>query len=260
MERRASRFVVLAVVFLSIQITASAQAPASSAFPRAQDGKPDLSGFWQVLNTANFDIQDHQAREGVPGGLGVVEDNEIPYQPAALAKKKENYANRATADPESKCFMAGVPRITYMPFPFQIMQMPDMVAVLYEYAYNIRYIHTNNSPHPAGPLDWWMGDSRGRWEGDTLVVDVIHFNDKTWFDRAGNHHSDALHVIERYTPLDRDRINYQVTIEDPKVFTRPWNMSMLLHRRTEKNFRLMEYGCHGFKLEKYYPFPELSDQ
>jgi hypothetical protein len=257
---RATRFVILAVVLVLTQSAPSAQAPPPAAFPRTEDGKPDLSGFWQVMNTANFDIQDHTAREGVPGGQGVVEGNEIPYQPAALAKKNENFAKRATLDPETKCFMAGVPRITYMPFPFQIMQMSDMVAILYEYAYNIRYIHTNNSPHPDGPLDWWMGDSRGRWEGDTLVVDVIHFNDKTWFDRAGNYHSDALHVVERYTPVDRDRINYQVTIEDPKVFTRPWNMSMLLYRRTEKNFRLMEYACAGFKLEKYYPYPELADQ
>jgi len=240
---------------------AGAQAAGGApAMPRTPDGKPDLSGFWQVMNTANFDIQDHIAREGVPAGQGVVEGNEIPYQPWALAKKQENAATRATADPETKCFMPGVPRVMYMPFPFQILITPGLVTILFEYAHNIRYIYTNGSPHPRGPLDWWMGDSRGRWEGDTLVVDVTYFNDQTWFDRAGNFHSDALHVVERYTPIDGDAINYEATIEDPKVFTRPWKMSMILYRHKEKNFRLLEYACDAFDLEKYYPYPELSGQ
>jgi hypothetical protein len=139
------------------------------------------------------------------------------------------------------------------------MQMPDVMAILYEYAYNTRYIHTDGSPHPEGPLDWWMGDSRGRWEGDTLVVDVVHFNDKTWFDRAGNFHSDALHVIERYSPIDRDHIRYEVRIEDPKVFTRPWDMRMVLYRHREENFRLLEYVCHGFRLEPFFPYPDLAN-
>ena len=234
------------------------QAAGGAAFPRTPEGKPDLSGFWQAMNTANFDIQDHVAREGVPAGQGVVDGNEIPYQPAALAKKQENFANRATEDPEAKCFMPGVPRAMYMPFPFQIMQMPEQVAILSEYAYTTRYIRTNGSPHPKGPIEWWMGDSRGKWEGDTLVVDVVHFNDLTWFDRAGNYHSDALHVVERYTPIDRDHLNYEATIEDPKVFTRPWKMSMILYRHLEKNFRVLEFACHGFKLEGFYPYPELA--
>lgn len=254
---------LLAVMQISVALRGSVeaaggavQAPAAPAFPRTADGKPDLSGFWQVMNTANFDIQDHQARQGVPAGQGVVEGNEIPYLPWALVKKQENYANRTTADPESKCFMPGVPRATYMPFPFQILQMPETVAILYEWAYTTRYIHIG-TPHPRGPIDWWMGDSRGRWEGDALVVDVIHFNDLTWFDRAGNHHSDALHVVERYTPMDLDHLTYQATIEDPKVFARPWKMSMILYRRREPNFRLLEYVCHGFHLEDYYPYPGL---
>ncbi len=239
-------------------IAEGGQVAGGAAFPRTPEGKPDLSGFWQAMNTANFDIQDHVAREGVPAGQGIVEGNEIPYQPAALAKKQENFANRATEDPEAKCFMPGVPRVMYMPFPFQIMQMPEQVAILSEYAYTTRYIHTNGSPHPKGPIEWWMGDSRGRWEGDTLVVDVVHFNDLTWFDRAGNHHSDALHVVERYTPIDRDHLNYEATIEDPKVFTRPWKMNVILYRHLEKNFRVLEFVCHGFKLEGFYPYPELA--
>jgi len=232
-----------------------AQAPAATAIPRTRDGKPDLSGIWQAMNTAAWDIQDHSAQKGVPAGQGVVEGNEIPYQPSALAKKKQNYENRATADPEAKCNLPGVPRITYMPFPFQIVQFPDQITVLYEYVHATRYIYTNGSKHPTGHIDWWMGDSRGRWEGDTLVVDLIHFIDQTWFDRAGNFHSDALHEVERYTLVDADHINYEVTIEDPKVFTRPWKMSMLLYRHKEKNFQLLDYECYGFDFEKYYPYP-----
>jgi hypothetical protein len=229
---------------------AAGQAPAASAqartLPRTPDGKPDLSGIWQVMNTASWDIQDHSAQKGVPAGQGVVEGNDIPYLPAAAAKKQQNFANRATADVLSKCYLPGVPRITYLPFPFQILQTPTAVEIFYEYTHAVRQIYVDGSPHPPGHIDWWMGDSRGRWEGDTLVVDVVDFNDETWFDRAGNFHSDALHVVERYTLADRDHIDYEVTIEDPKVFTRPWKMRMPLYRHTEKNFQLLEYECHTF--------------
>jgi hypothetical protein len=233
--------------------SASGQAPASVAVSRTPDGKPDLSGFWQVSNTAAWDIQDHRAQQGIPAGQGVVEGNDIPYQPWAAAKKKDNFENRAVADPESKCYLPGVPRITYMPFPFQIAQTPRELIVLYEYAHAVRTIHTDGSRHPAGHIDWWLGDSRGHWEGDTLIVDSVHFNDRTWFDRAGNFHSDALHVVERFTPVDPDHIDYTVTIEDPKVFTRPWKMSMFLYRHKEKNFQILDYECYGFDYEKHYP-------
>lgn len=210
--------------------------------PRTADGKPDLNGIWQALNTAAWDIQDHSAQLGVPAGQGVVEGNEIPYQPWAVAKKKENAANRLDRDPEAKCFLPGVPRATYMPFPFEIAQSSDHVAFLYEYAHGTRIVYMDGSERPEG-LEFWMGDSRGRWEGDTLVVDVRSFNDQTWFDRAGNFHSEALRVVERYTLTDRNHINYEATIEDPKVFTRPWKMSMPLYRRQEKNIELLEYDC-----------------
>jgi hypothetical protein len=203
--------------------------------PRTPDGMPNLQGIWQALNTAAWDIQDHQAQLGVPAGQGVVDGNEIPYRPEALGKKRQNFENRLTADPETKGYLPGVPRSTYMPFPFQIFQTPDYVTIVYEYARAVRTIYTNGSKHPAGHIDFWMGDSRGRWEGDTLVVDVIHFDEQTWFDRAGNFHSDALHVIERYTLIGPDHINYEVTIEDAKVFTRPWKMSMPLYRRKDRN-------------------------
>ena len=236
--------------FAPAPATGQAQAPAgqAAAIARTSDGKPDLSGIWQVVNTAAWDIQDHQAQKGVPAGQGVVEGNEIPYQPAALAKKKENYEKRATLDPETKCYLPGVPRITYMPYPFQIFQTANQVTILYEYVHAVRYIFMG-SQHPPGHIDWWMGDSRGRWEGDTLVVDLVHFNDETWFDRAGNFHSDALHLVERYTPMGPDHINYEVTIEDPKVFTRPWKMSMPLYRHKERNFQLLEYECYAFEDE-----------
>jgi len=234
-----------------------AQASQSAGVPRTRDGKPDLSGIWQTFGTANDNLLSHSASLGVPAGLGVVEGDAIPYRPEALDKKQENFDNRATRDSESKCYLPGVPRITYMPFPFQIVQMPDVTTILYEYVHAIRYLYTNGSPHPAGPIEWWMGDSRGRWEGDTLVVDVVHFNGDTWFDRTGNFHSEALHVVERYSLMDADHINYEVTIDDPKVFTRPWTMRMVLYRHREPNFQLLDYDCYAFEWEKYYPYPGL---
>lgn len=234
-----------------------AQSSGAGSVPRLPDGKPNLSGIWQVLNSANFDLLDHTAQKGLAAGQGIVERNEIPYQPWALEKKRENFRNRATADPETKCYLPGVPRITYTGLPFEIFQAAgkdsEKVTILYEYAHANRYIYTNGTPHPKGPIDWWLGDSRGRWDGDTLVVDNVHFNDQTWFDRVGDFHSDELHVVERYTLVDPDHINYEVRIEDPKVFTRPWNLSMILYRRVEKNFQLLEYECYGFDFEKLYP-------
>ena len=245
------------LVVTSASPASGSQAPNAAAIPRTADGRPDLSGIWQVLSTASWDIQDHAAQKGVPGGPGIVVGNEIPYQPWALAKKKENYDRRAELDPENKCYLPGVPRLMYMPFPFQIVQTPNELTMLFEYVHAVRFIFTNGTPHPRGPIEWWLGDSRGRWEGDTLVVDVVHFNDATWFDRAGNFHSEALHLVERYTPLDADHIQYDVTVEDPKVFTRPWNMSTILYRRRERNVQLFDYECYAFDFEKYYPYPEM---
>ena len=217
----------------------------TQTIPRTADGKPNLSGMWQVVNSAVWDIQDHSAANGVPAGQGVVEGNELPYLPAALGKRKENFQNRLTRDTERDCLLPGVPRITYMPFPFQIVQTPKEVALLYEYAHAARHVYMD-TPHLADGITWWMGDSRGRWEGDTLVVDVNNFNDKTWFDRSGNFHSDALHVIERYTLIDKDHIYYEATIEDPRVFSRPWKMSMPLYRRIDKSMQLLDYECYAF--------------
>ena len=258
MNRRLAAAAFAAVALSYGLVTARGQAPSVAPIVvRTPDGHPDLSGVWQVLNTAAWDIQGHHAQKGVPAGIGVVEGDEIPYQAWAVEKQKQNYENRAKLDPEGKCLLPGVPRIMYMPFPFQIVQTRDRVTMLFEYVHAIRYVHMNGKGHPEGHIDWWLGDSRGRWEGDTLVVDVVHFNDETWFDRAGNFHSDALHLVERFTPTGPDHIDYEVTVEDPKVFSKPWKMRMPLYRRKESNMQLLEYECYAFDWEKYYPYPGL---
>jgi hypothetical protein len=233
-------------MFFSISLAAvllmQAAGPAK-ALPRTADGKPNLQGIWQVRNRASSDLEDHGAKHGMPAGRSVVEGGTIPYQPWAAAKKQDNYANRQTADPLSKCYMPGVPRIMYMEFPYHIFQTRDYVAITFEWSSVFRLIYTNGKPGPKG-IDFWMGDSRGHWEGDTLVVDVTDHNDKTWFDMAGNFHSDALHLVERYTMLDSDTIQYEVTIEDSKVFTKPWKISMPLYRQKNMD-RILEYQCQA---------------
>ena len=201
-----------------------------------------------MLSTAAWDILAHNAQDGVPAGLGVVEGNDIPYQEWAATQQQANYASRMTADPVRKCYLPGVPRTTYMPFPFRILQTPDHVIMTYEFAHVVRIIYTDGSPHPL-PNDFWMGDSRGHWDEDTLVVDTTHFNGQTWFDAAGNFHSDTLHVVERYTPTSSYHIDYEVTIEDPNVFPRPWTMRMPLYRRMEEGLQLLDYDCVDFILQ-----------
>jgi hypothetical protein len=222
---------------------------------RTPEGHPDLSGIWQVITPANQDLLAHAARKDSPAHLGAVVGNEIPYQTWALAKKAQNFKNRETADPSNQkhCYMPGVPRITYVPLPFQIFQTDKKLKLLYEFAHSTRDIYTNSSKHPDGHIDWFLGDSRGHWEGDTLVVDVVDFNDETWLDHAGDFHSDALHVVERYKPLDADHIQYEATLDDPKVFTKPWTVKVILYRRVEPDVQLLEYECYTFDYEQYYP-------
>ena len=267
MRARFARAVLLAVTAVSAAFIfgfgelrlASGQAQTYRA-PRTADGKPNLTGIWQVMNTANWDIQTHEARQGpvialgaafaVPPGWGVVEGDEIPYLPAAAAKKKANAENWMTLDPEVKCYMPGIPRANYMPYPFQIVQSTNTVLMAYEFASASRIIRMNSTE--KSPASAWMGWSVGRWEGETLVVDVTDIEERTWFDRAGNFHSDALHVVERYTATDPNTLLYEATIEDPKVFTRPWKMSMPIYRRQDKNAQLMEYKCVPFVEELMY--------
>jgi hypothetical protein len=217
--------------------------------PRTADGQPDLQGIWQAETAASGDILPHAAGAGMPGGVGIVVGGAIPYTAEAAAKQQDNFKNRATADPVNRCFLPGVPRANYMPFPFQIFQTAKDVAILYEYVHAYRLIPLDGSKHPDD-IDFWMGDSRGHWEGDTLVVDVADNNPGAWFDASGNFHSEALHVVERYTRTGPDTITYEATIEDPKVFTKPWKISLPLYRHSEKNLQLLEYDCYAFESSK----------
>jgi hypothetical protein len=237
-------------------------------------GKPDLSGVWQVLNSANYDLEPHAARAAmalrpgplgpvpakevvalgavgaVPAGLGVVEGGSIPYKPEALARRAENRAKWLERDPEIRCFLPGVPRATYMPLPFQVFHSESALLIAYEYAGATRNILFKD-PGPA-PVDSWMGQSVGRWEGDTLVVEVTAQNDSTWFDRAGNHHSAEMKVTERYTLEGPNHMKYEATIEDPAVFTRPWKIAMTLYRRLGADARLQQFKCVEFVEELLY--------
>lgn len=243
---------------LAAAIPAVAQTPYRA--PRTADGKPNLNGIWEALNTADWDIEPHGAAEGPvsslaadfaqPPGIGIVEGNEIPYLPAMREKQKQNFANRFKDDPEMKCYLPGVPRATYMPYPFQIVQSAKTILISYEFASGVRTIDMVKAT--KAPVDSWMGWSNGHWEGDTLVVDVTGLNDKTWFDRSGNFHSDAMHVTERYTPRSADTMMYEATIEDPKVFSRPWKISLPLYRHVEKNAQLLEFKCVEFAEELLY--------
>ena len=261
------------VLFAVTAIPLSGQAPPYRA-PRTADGKPDLNGIWQANSEANYDLEAHMARPAlalragpygpvpaaavlalgavgaVPPGLGVVEGGSIPYKPEAAAKKKDNQDHWLERDPEIKCYLPGVPRATYMPQPFQILQSQSALFIAYQYAGAVRNIYLKNPGPP--PVDSWMGQSSARWEGETLVVDATGFNDSTWFDRAGNFHSDQLHVVERYTRTSPDVISYEATIEDPQTFTRPWKISLPLYRRVEKNAQLMDFKCVEFVEELLY--------
>lgn len=272
--------VLVGAVSLSLKPTAG-QAPSAGAVPRMPDGTPSLTGVWQALNEANWDLEAHAARAalvvqpgpatassgqnhvvpaapalalgaigGVPGGLSVVEGDTIPYQTWALERRKENQANLLTRDPEVKCYMPGLPRAMYLPYPFQIVQSTNKVMMIYEFAAAQRVIHMDDVAPPVN--ETWMGHSAGRWEGDTLVVDVRAQVENTWFDRSGNFHSDALHLIERFTPISANHLDYEVTVEDPKVFTRPWKIRMPLYRRLEPNAQLLEYKCVEFVEELLY--------
>jgi hypothetical protein len=263
---------VTALVSMSMAPLSGQQAPAYRA-PRLADGHPDLNGIWQALNEANWDVEMHMARPAlqtrqgpygpvpappvlamgavasVPPGVGVV-DGEIPYKPEALAQRNKNRENWAASDPEVKSYLPGVPRANYMPHPFQLFQSSNAIFFAYQYAGAVRNIYLKD-PGPA-PVDSWMGQSVGRWEGDTLVIDVTGFNDQTWFDRAGNFHTEKLHVVERYTRTAPDVITYEATIEDPNVFTRPWKMSMPLYRRLDKGVQLLDFKCVEFVEELMY--------
>jgi hypothetical protein len=242
---------------------------------RTADGKPDLNGIWQSLTTANWDLEAHSAAAGPyteligawgaqPGGQSIVEGGVIPYRPEALARKKANVASRVKpsvpgdgvepplGDPELKCWMPGVPRTMYMPYPFQIVQTPDQILITHEFNGTTRIVRMNWPDETPVDNTFFMGWSRGTWEGDTLVIDVTGLNDKNWLDRAGNFYSDTVHVVERITPVSPYHLQYEATLEDPKVYTRPWKISFPLYRRMDRNAQLMEFKCQPFVEELVY--------
>jgi hypothetical protein len=249
--------VAVAVAALSLSGSLTAQAPGGQAYtpPRTAAGHPDLQGVWRAWNLAKYDLEDHGAKPGVPAGRGFVvdpPDGRIPYQPWALKKREENYRGTRAADPYlntdpyAKCYFPGIPRLTYLGWPFQIIQTADDVNITYEWSHKKRIVPVTDAfgprPDPEDGLNArWNGMARGRYEGNSLVVDLTNFNPYTWFDMAGNFHSEALYVVERYTLIGPDALQYQVTLEDPKVFTRPWTIRMVLQR--QKDVGLLDYEC-----------------
>ena len=228
--------------------------------PRTPDGKPDLNGIWQALSSAHWDLLDHAAKAGpvvqmgalgaIQGGLGIVEGGEIPYQPWAAKKQKENAANWLTLDPVVKCYLPGVPRATYMPYPFQIVQTPTHVLIAYEFASASRTVYINGKDD--SPADTWMGQSNGRWEGETLVVNVTASTTRPGSTAPATSTARRCKVVERYTAIGPDHLMYEATIDDPKVFTRPWKMRLPLYRRVEQHAQLLEFKCVEFVEELMY--------
>lgn len=216
-------------------------------FTRMPDGKPNLQGIWNAGTfAAADDVEDHlQERFQIRAGKGIITDppgGKIPYQDWALKKKEDLFAHHMYEDPEAHCTLSGVPRQMYAPFGFQIFQPAGNVVIFFE-AFHASRIIALSGQHPPEAIKMYEGDSRGHWEGDTLVVDVANQNDRTWFDMAGNFHSDQIHVVERYTPVDANTINYQATIADPKTYTRPWTVAFPLNRNTQAGYELMEFAC-----------------
>jgi hypothetical protein len=264
MQNRRKQFLLSAAGLLALGISGipvGAQAQQAYRAPRSYDRQhPDLNGIWQAVNTANWDLQDHSQAPGtmwevgaigaIPPGQGVVEGGTIPYLPAALEKKKKNFMDRRTNDPEAKCYMPGIPRANYMPYPFQIVQSPQGILFVYEYASSNRLVNMGKAAEAGS--DTWMGTNNGHWEGDTLVVDVTGLNGLAWLDRAGDYASDQLHVVERFSPMDPYHLQYEATIADPSVFSRPWKISMPLYRVVGKNAQLLDFKCVEFAEQLLY--------
>ena len=246
----------LCMTLLSVSSLTAAQ-----DIPRTADGRPDFNGIWQAINTANWDVEPHAASFGplvaagaigaIPAGLGIVEGNEIPYTPEARAQQQENKSDWLANDPLVKCYMPGIPRANYLPFPFQIVQSTDHIIFAYEFASASRIVYVDQ-PDFEAPILSWMGHNLARYEGDTLVIEVTDQVPETWLDHAGNHHTDALRVTERYTHIGPNVIQYEANLEDPNVYTRPWKVSYPLYRRLDDNMQLLEFKCVEFTEELLY--------
>ncbi len=258
---RLTRPAIARVVAVAALVSAAPLPSHEPGIPRFFDGHPDLNGIWQAIGTAHWNLEDHPAAPGhpdlgaigaVPPGQGVVVGGEIPYAAAAREQQETNFRGRMTADPEAKCFLPGVPRATYLPYPFQIIQGDSKIMIVYGFAEANRTIHMDKEDPEPPPIDSWMGRSHGRWDGDTLVVLAEGFNGQAWLDRAGNYASAALRVEERYTPLGRNALQYEATLTDPTVFERPWTIRMPLYRRLEPNARVLEFKCVEFAEDLMY--------
>jgi hypothetical protein len=246
---------------LVVSLITVAEAADNGGIPRTADGKADFGGIWQAIGSANFDIEPHAADFGplaqlgaigaIPAGLGIVEGGEIPYTTAARQQQQANKADWLTLDPVVKCYMPGIPRANYMPFPFQIIQSPDHVVMAYEFASASRIVYMSQ-PDFEAPIFSWMGHSRGHFEGDSLVIDVTDQVPDTWLDHAGNHHSDALRVTERYTHLGPNTLMYEAILEDPNTYTQSWSVKFPLYRRLDENMQLLEFKCVEFTEELLY--------
>ena len=263
--RLLSRVTLIAAIAAGAAIagvaTLTSRVDAADQNPAKIGGKPNMNGIWQAIGSAYWNLEDHSAAglsnfwqlgaiAAMPAGQSVVQGGTIPYKPEALAQREENRKGWPKTDPEAKCYMPGIPRATYMPYPFQIVQGDGDILFVYEFASANRVVHM--AKHEESPVDSWMGWSNGHWEGDTLVIEVSGFNDGTWFDRAGNYHSNSLKVTERYTLKDKDHIQYEATIEDPETFSKPWKISLPLYRLIEPNAQLLEFKCVEFSEELLY--------
>lgn len=237
---------------LAVILTVNA-APGTRGIPRLPGGKPDFSGIWETTSAADYGLEPHGNRDDAPASAGVIEGNTIPFLPKALAQRNRNFEARATRDPARRGWTLGTPRGIYFREPFQVFQRPNDLKIIFQFGQSVRTIYTNGSEHPDNANGWLLGDSRGRWEGDTLVVDVQDFTDKTWLDGAGDFHSGDLHVVERWTFLDLDTIAYRATLEDPQVFSRPWSLDVILYRHREKDFQLIEDYRSTLPYDRYYP-------
>ncbi len=229
--------------------------------PRTADGRPDLNGIWQAIGSAYYDIEGHAAAAapslemgalgGIPAGLGIVVGGELPYRQEALAQRQANRENQLLYDPAVRCYMPGVPRATYQPFPFQIVQTPEYILFAYEFASASRIVYMNR-PDFEAPADAWMGHSRGTWDGETLEIDVTSQVPETWLDRSGNYHSNSIRVEERYTATGENHLQYEATVTDPEIFERSWSVRLPLYRRVDENMQLLEFKCVEFAEELMY--------
>jgi len=259
MKIKEQKFLTIICLFL---LAGTVNAQVMDEFPRTPDGKPDLSGIWQAMTNAHYDIEPHAAAYGPypremgalsakPASLGIVEGGRIPYNEQARRQRDANLQDAITKDPLAKCFMPGVPRANYLPFPFQIVQSSSVVLIAYEFGESNRIVYVDQ-PEIVSQVDSWMGHSNATWEGDTLVVSVSGQMPDTWFDRAGNHHSYQMVVEERWTPAGPNHINYTATITDPNTFTDPWSVSFPLYRHVDESMQLLEFKCVEFAEEYMY--------